>query len=189
MSLLLFPFIYSRNVSTFFRSFRKTVVVSHVFHSNFAMKIGEQPPRIDPLAQARCLIAVLFWSRFRRQREALWAKCAQISKLETLESLDLLIESYFIDCSFFKDHVINKIDFFKFLLFFVSFAGSSYKYRRLWLNPCQKHLTCEVNKKQTKRSFKINFVADISTTLFLRQFLVKIAINTHWWWIQLYSLR
>ena len=112
MSLLLFPFIYSRNVSTFFRSFRKTVVVSYVFHLNFALKIGEQPPRIDPLAQARCLIAVLFWSRFRRQREALWAKCAQISKLETLESLDLLIESYFTDCSFFKDHVINKIDFF-----------------------------------------------------------------------------
>ena len=114
MSLLLFPFIYSRNVSTFFRSFRKTVVVSYVFHSNFALKIGEQPPRIDPLAQARCLIAVLFWSLFRRQREALWAKCAQISKLETLESLDLLRESYFIDCSFFKDHVINKIDFFYF---------------------------------------------------------------------------
>lgn len=117
VSLLLFPFIYSRNVSTFFRSFRKTVVVSYVFHSNFALKIGEQPPRIDPLAQARCLIVVLFWSRFRRQREALWAKCAQISKLETLESLDLLIESYFTDCSFFKDHVINKIDF-----FFISFV-------------------------------------------------------------------
>lgn len=114
MSLLLFPFIYSRNVSTFFRSFRKTVVVSYVFHPNSKLKIGEQPPRIDPLAQARRLIAVLFWSRFRRQREALRAKCAQISKLETLESLDLLIESYFIDFSFFKDHVINKIDFFYF---------------------------------------------------------------------------